>query len=450
MESFGGVEVATPQVSPQSAPDGTPGQDGKGGAQVATQQDNPPLFSGAKLSRIQPGQRVTISDLEGLAQQRAQEFRNAAIIKVWPEPHWLHVVSDSSQDHPSEHIRTLGLWECPLTMLMLWAFNQGCLSPSSSVVDIGMNVGWFSALAAASGRSVIAFEPNPTPRSFMEKTVALNGWDGRVRLINGGASSDGASLYVNAAPSAQWGSLAAPKSSRSGLQEVKSYRLDDVVGQDLQVCVMKVDCQGCEKEAFSSGVGLLARGSIDFIMLEYDFSEKARDSLQTLSQLSSSRWSCVALPMGLDCPGRDLSSTVHQRRLWDFVAAGVIEDCQVEAVQARSPRQPPQGLYLDLWLMREGSLARLKAHPGFAEAASRLRAAANLTCTYKHQSSGLGVCDMACVSFASLAEAKRACDARPSCTKIVAWQTKFELRGDRDGDRPSHPNAHVKQSCVPV
>jgi len=58
-------------------------------------------------------------------------------------------------------------------MLIQWAFSDG-FAQDSLIIDICMKVGWFSALAAASGRRVVAFEPNPTPRGFMEKTGVFN------------------------------------------------------------------------------------------------------------------------------------------------------------------------------------------------------------------------------------------------------------------------------------
>ena len=39
------------------------------------------------------------------------------------------------------------------------------------VVDIGMNIGWYTALAAAFQKNVLAFEPNPAPLEFGKKTV---------------------------------------------------------------------------------------------------------------------------------------------------------------------------------------------------------------------------------------------------------------------------------------
>ena len=45
------------------------------------------------------------------------------------------------------------------------------------VIDIGMNIGWFTLLARAHGHSVVAFEPNPIMFYRMCESMQLNGWD---------------------------------------------------------------------------------------------------------------------------------------------------------------------------------------------------------------------------------------------------------------------------------
>jgi FkbM family methyltransferase len=57
------------------------------------------------------------------------------------------------------------------------------------VVDVGAHVGWFSMLAASYGCRVIAFEPQPHAHPFLNATITLNGWQGRVRTVWGAVSS---------------------------------------------------------------------------------------------------------------------------------------------------------------------------------------------------------------------------------------------------------------------
>lgn len=349
------------------------------------------------------------------------------IVEAWPKPHWSHVLSKTSHDHPTSVIRKEGLWECALTMLMQVAFQDAC-AVGSVFIDIGMNVGWFSALAAANQQMVVAFEPNPTPRSFMEKTVALNSWGDRVRLVDGGVSDDGAELFVNAG-AVQWGLLSAGRVREAGSTQVKSYRLDDIVQDGSEVCVLKVDCQGCESEAFASGARLLGRGGISFVLLEFDFAHivASTRALDSLRKFSSSPWSCIMVPVALDCRGADLEQP--QDRIWDFFAGSVLEDCRSDLVAASSP-QAPKGYYLDIWLLKPEALDMLKAKPHFAAAEQRRKDAELSTCVYSGGMSDLGVCDLSCSPFTSLDAAKQACDARPSCTRIMDWDTIFELRGE--------------------
>lgn len=357
------------------------------------------------------------------------------------KPGWQHVLGLRSTDHSSHAIGSSGMWEGGVTLLMLWAFREACADQDSLFVDVGMNVGWFSALAAANGRAVMAFEPNPAPRGFMEKTVLVNGWEGQVCLVAGGISRDGASLFVDTGEKVQWGGLAAAREAAEGLEKVKSFRLDEVLGSDARVCVMKLDCQGCEAEAMLSGEALMTKGAIEFMQLEHDFSRGARESLETLRRLSPFKWACVLLPVGLEDVG-------NESWVWDIVAGGFLKDCSPELIASMAPAAIPAGFYLDLWMMRKEGWDRMSVHPDFAAAKRRRWEATSLVCSYSLQVTRLGVCDLLCRAFPDIHQAQAACDRRPSCTKIMPWNVSFfELRGGVGGQQAKF-SAFVKQGCT--
>jgi FkbM family methyltransferase len=62
------------------------------------------------------------------------------------------------------------------------------------VLDIGMNIGWFSLYSRAHGHDVASFEPNPTMFLRMCESLEYNNWkddDGSVTLWNYGLGATG-------------------------------------------------------------------------------------------------------------------------------------------------------------------------------------------------------------------------------------------------------------------
>lgn len=55
--------------------------------------------------------------------------------------------------------------------------------PTGLVVDVGMNIGWFSLLARSLSHNVVGFEPNPLNHVRLCESLQLNGWvDGSVQV----------------------------------------------------------------------------------------------------------------------------------------------------------------------------------------------------------------------------------------------------------------------------
>lgn len=49
--------------------------------------------------------------------------------------------------------------------------------PPPLMIDIGMNIGWFSLFSRAHGHEVAAFEPNPTMFLRVCESLEYNGWE---------------------------------------------------------------------------------------------------------------------------------------------------------------------------------------------------------------------------------------------------------------------------------
>jgi FkbM family methyltransferase len=138
----------------------------------------------------------------------------------------------------------------------------GRLRPGDVFVDIGANVGYYTAQAAATvgpaGR-VIAFEPNPHIRSLLAATVNRNGFQDRV-IIEDIALADGppgtARFYISADPTnsgisslTPWdGHLTSGRLRDDAVLDVPTRSFDDFVDENgiAQVDVVKIDVEGAE------------------------------------------------------------------------------------------------------------------------------------------------------------------------------------------------------------
>ncbi|CAJ1328480.1 unnamed protein product [Effrenium voratum] len=280
----------------------------------------PPRSDGLDVAKLAPGQSIAYESMSPALKAMMEPLTDVVVLRPWPAPHWLHVVSASAKDPATRELRTRKLRDCPLTLLTQWAFDEGCVEDFSVVIDIGMNLGWFTALAAAHGLQVVAFEPSAAKVKYMAKTLELNGWD-KVQLRHGGLATEGGQLFVD--ETRWWEKRSASREAGEGKTEATALRLDDVVSSSAKVCLLKADCRGCETEAFRSGERLLQAGAVQVVQMEYDHSEASRTALETLQSMSPRPWQCILLPTGLSCSGGDLADQKSEalQELWDFVVA---------------------------------------------------------------------------------------------------------------------------------
>ena len=141
------------------------------------------------------------------------------------------------------------------------------------MLDIGGHYGFAGLPVAATGRTVISFEPVPRNQRILQLGVCFNGFfDGRYTLVRGavGAVEGNTTLYV---PTTDWTDNAALTQSVSTLHvggaseavSVRIFTLDAFAAAHLaeedvaRIEFIKVDVQGHETGVFRGGRGLLAR-----------------------------------------------------------------------------------------------------------------------------------------------------------------------------------------------
>ena len=148
------------------------------------------------------------------------------------------------------------------------------------VLDIGMNIGWFTLWARAHGHEVAAFEPNPVMHIRVCESLALNGWDdgSSVKIWPYGLGQVETTMNLtmgnNPGGSSFFEERLAKKARRS--LPVKVVTLDSIAVQEgwldadggPLIHLMKVDVEGFENFVFLGGERLVQSGKVTNIIME--------------------------------------------------------------------------------------------------------------------------------------------------------------------------------------
>lgn len=162
-----------------------------------------------------------------------------------------------------------GSWTATVRDGRVLAWDQGGLAffharmlehEAPFVLDAGASTGSFCLLAKYHpGATVLAFEPEPVSREFLESNIRLNGLEDRVRVLPFALSDeDGAGVLKVPAEARDRGqsSLGSPHRFRAWNEvEVERRRLDGLgVGAP---DIIKMDVEGCELFALKGGENLI-------------------------------------------------------------------------------------------------------------------------------------------------------------------------------------------------
>ena len=157
------------------------------------------------------------------------------------------------------------------------------IRPGMGVADVGANVGLLTlSCAVATGPSgkVYAFEPEPGPRAQLEKTLKLNGlsWVQTFDLA-AGAKTEQRTFHIS--PVIGHSSLyELPQEDGVGRDiTVEVTRLDDVIGPEQRLDVVKIDVEGAELDVLAGMERLVAVNPDLAIVAEYGPSHLERAGL---------------------------------------------------------------------------------------------------------------------------------------------------------------------------
>jgi FkbM family methyltransferase len=151
------------------------------------------------------------------------------------------------------------------------------LKPESVFIDVGANIGYYTALAMNKTRgsgSVIALEPDPECYGYLQKTVALNGGGKHVRCyeVAAGRENTSGTLYISR--DNRGDNRLYDSNSASGSVPITIKTLDQIVKDaplviDERPVFIKIDVQGAEGEVIAGAQHLLSDATELTMMMEF-------------------------------------------------------------------------------------------------------------------------------------------------------------------------------------
>jgi FkbM family methyltransferase len=173
-----------------------------------------------------------------------------------------------------------GMWAPVETLIFLYVLGN---RPAPLVVDVGVNVGYFSALALALGATVVGFEPQARAHPYLVRTAAWSGAAARARWALFPCAIGPDRGHISMSTTEKWGfsqvdfidgaRAPAPNGPDFGghdasrPQRTPMVRLNDVLSPKARVRLLKVDTEGFELEVFK-GVGDELLRNLDTAVVE--------------------------------------------------------------------------------------------------------------------------------------------------------------------------------------
>lgn len=168
-----------------------------------------------------------------------------------------------------QHLLEEGSFESGMSALLTQV-----LRPGDVFLDVGGNEGYFSVQAAAClGATAVCVEPQARLQRVIERNLELNGCLERVEVLQLALGESEGFVRLNLRSSLNTGASGIHSRSRfsSAVDEVRCTSLDNLLEArgNLRIRLMKVDCEGAEREVLAGAPRSLAHGNFDFIALEY-------------------------------------------------------------------------------------------------------------------------------------------------------------------------------------
>ncbi|WP_158537201.1 FkbM family methyltransferase [Humitalea rosea] len=156
------------------------------------------------------------------------------------------------------------------------------LDAGDTAVDIGAHVGMMAMpMARRIGASglLYAFEPSPETAARLRRTLAFNGLDGQVRVVEQAVGDQPGQALLHFGSNTSTNSLLpAPGTAGGAGVTVEVVRLDAAIPAGLPVAVVKMDVEGAELGVLAGMPRLLAENPDLIVVAEYDNAHLRRSS----------------------------------------------------------------------------------------------------------------------------------------------------------------------------
>jgi FkbM family methyltransferase len=184
----------------------------------------------------------------------------------------LHVRDPKTDSYISGALMAHGTWETEIVAAMRRVLGGSC-SADKLFVDVGANVGYFSAIAAASGCRVVSVEPVEAAVRCMHQTQHQQSWDWTVyRNAASDVTGDMVQLQVaNARVNAGNYKIHTARTvvgpgEGGDPRSAATIRLDDIVSENIML--LKVDVEGYEPHVLAGAANLFCNHTVYAVIIE--------------------------------------------------------------------------------------------------------------------------------------------------------------------------------------
>ncbi len=161
------------------------------------------------------------------------------------------------------------IWRRNWESVSLEVFSELC-QESRRVLDVGAYSGMYSMVAATDNCAVeiVAIEPNPRILPILKSNISVNGFEGRVQIVEAAANDSGGSgvLYLNR--DSKQASLVEGFGTTPQFQEVNVLlkTIDSICEKYGPADLVKIDVEGAELRVLRGSISLINRTRPTFIV----------------------------------------------------------------------------------------------------------------------------------------------------------------------------------------
>ena len=145
-------------------------------------------------------------------------------------------------------------------------FVAHLLRKDDEFIDVGANAGEYAILAASGGTKVLALEPVPTTYEQLLDNIHINRFHERIDARNMGIGRERGNLRFSTCAGPTNHVLTAEESDTPG--ETVAVDLLDIVANDWNPIMMKIDVEGFEANVIQGAQDLLEKPSLEALLIE--------------------------------------------------------------------------------------------------------------------------------------------------------------------------------------